>query len=113
MNIIPKYQQQAQKSGWIVKFFFILGLLQVIICIVLGVTVAPPFISELMFQMGFYTPDLRASSILIGLAVGIIVGLFSGLVFFALSQVIDDLHAIRVQTSGYVSTESDGFIQGK
>lgn len=106
--IQPRNQSEADRPGWIAKFLRFLGVVQVVGCILLGVTVGGPFLALGLSQAGIMTQDAAsASATLIGLAVGIIVGLFSSLVYFGLAQVIDDLHAIRIQTSAYTAFESD------
>ena len=114
MYIYPKYLEEAAKTGWIVKFLRFLGVVQVVGCILLGVTVGGPFLALGLSQAGIMSQDAAsASAMLLGLAAGIIVGLFSGLVYFALAQVIDDLHAIRLQTGAYVAFETDSIQMGR
>ena len=104
----PRYQKEAAKPGWIVKLLYFLGLLQVVGCAILGATVGGPIISLLLSALGVRSQTaVSGSSGLLGLIVGIIVGVLSGLVYFALSQVIDDLHALRVQSAAYVAVTVD------
>ena len=114
MLIYPKHMEETLKSGWIVKFLRVVGVLQVIGFIVLGVTLGGPYISLILSQAGIMSPDTAGiPALLIGLAAGIIAGLWSSLALFALAQAIDDLHALRIQTSAYVAFESDNVRLGK
>lgn len=112
--LFPKYMEEAAKSGWIVKMLKALGVIQVISYILLGATVGGPVIANVLVQAGILSHEAaNASATLIGLAVGILAGLISSLVFFAAAQVLDDLHALRVQTEAYVAFETDEIKMGR
>lgn len=114
MLIYPKHMEETLKSGWIVKFLRGVGVLQVIGCIVLGVLVGGPYVAVMLTQTGVMSSEAAGiPALLIGAAVGIIAGLWTSLAFFALAQVIDDLHAMRIQTGAYVAIESDDVRLGK
>ena len=64
----PKYMEQAAKSGWIVKFLRLVGVLQVSGSIILGATVGGPFIALWLSQMGIMSQEAAgASAILLAL----------------------------------------------
>lgn len=112
--LFPKYMEEAAKSGWIVKMLKTLGVLQVLGYILLGATVGGPVIANALTQAGIMSRNAAsASATLIGLAVGILAGLVSSLVFFAAAQALDDLHALRVQTEAYVAFETDEIKMGR
>ena len=114
MYIYPKYMEEAAKTGWIVKLLRFLGVVQIGGCILLGVVVGGAAMSNGLVQLGIMSREAAsASATLIGLAVGIIVGLFSSLVYFGLAQALDDLHAIRLQTGAYAAFETDNIQLGK
>ena len=114
MFIYPKYLEEASKSGWIVRTLRAFGVLQVIVSILIGATVGGQFLGVWLAQLGLMDYSAAsASATLIGIAVGIVAGLWSSLPWFALAQVIDDLHAIRLQTGAYVAFESDNVHLGK
>lgn len=114
MYIYPKYMEEAAKTGWIVKMLYFLGVAQVVGCIILGVIIGGPVLANQLTQAGIMSRDAAsASATLLGLATGIIAGLLSGLVYFALGQVIDDLHAIRLQTGAYAAFETDEIKMGR
>ena len=112
--LFPKYMEEAAKSGWIVRTLKALGVLQVIGYILLGATVGGPVLANVLAQAGIMSRQAaNASATLIGLAVGILAGLVSSLIFFAAAQALDDLHALRVQTEAYVAFETDEIKMGR
>ena len=114
MNIYPKYIEDAARSGWIVKCLTCIGVLQIAGCAILGVLFGGPFLALWLSQIGIMSQEAAsASATFIGLGVGIIVGIWSSLAVFALAQVIDDLHALRLHTAAYVAFESDDVHLGK
>ena len=113
LYIYPRNHEEAVKSGWIVKFLYFLGVMQVVLGVILGVALGGPFIATWLVTMDIMTESAASiAAVFLGVAVGLLAGLFSGLVFFALSQVIDDLHAIRVHTAGYVAVDADSIRPG-
>lgn len=114
LYIYPKNQAEAAKASWVVKLLYLLGLLQVLACAILGALVGGPFIAVTLTQLGIMDRSAAsASALFIGLAAGIIVGLITGLLFFALSQLLEDVHAIRVQTAGYLAGDADSLRPGR
>jgi drug/metabolite transporter (DMT)-like permease len=112
--IFPKYMEEAAKTGWIVRMLRVLGVLQVAGCVILGATVCRPFVALWLFQLGLMSRDAAsASAMLIGLALGILVGLVSSLIYFAAAQALDDLHALRVQTEAFAAFETDEIKMGR
>lgn len=106
--LFPKYMEEAAKSGWIVRFLKIVGVVQAVLCAAAGVFLGGPYASALIFSAGLMDRQAAsASGSLLGLAVGIVVGLWTSLPVFALAQVIDDLHALRIHTAAYVAFETD------
>ena len=91
-----------------------LGVLQVLAYILLGATVGGPVIANALVQARIMSQDAAsASAMLLGLAVGILAGLVSSLVFFAAAQALDDLHALRIQTEAFVAFETDEIKMGR
>ena len=114
MYIYPKYMEDAAKSGWIVKFLKVIGVIQVVGCIAAGLFLGSPFVMLWLEQARVMDSDAATlAAPLISLALSIFIGLFASLTTFALAQVIDDLHALRVQTSAFVAFESDNVHLGK
>ena len=108
LYIYPKDQKAAAKPTWIVVFLYLIGLLHVVGCIIVGALFGGQIIAAWLVQNGLMARDTASvSATIIGIVAGVIVGLFSGLLFFALSQVIDDIHAIRIQTAGYTAVDTD------
>lgn len=112
--LFPKYMEEAAKSGWIVKMFKALGVIQVFAGIGVGVTLGGSLLAQALVQARIMSQEAAAASaMLLGLGIGILVGLVSGLAFFAAAQALDDLHALRVQTEAYVAFETDEIKMGR
>ena len=68
MFVYPKYLEDTAKTGWIVKFLRILGVLQVSDCVIAGATLGRPFVAATLVQAGIMSMDAaNASAMLIGL----------------------------------------------
>ena len=77
LYIFPKYMEEAAKPGWIVRWLQAVGIIQVLGCIILGATVGGPLIANALTQAGVMSQEAAsASALLIGLAAGILVGLW-------------------------------------
>ena len=114
MYIYPKYLEETSKSNWIVRMLKAIGVLQVIGCAIAGAFIGGPYISLLLLSGNLMDSDAAAiAGPLLGLAVGIFAGLWTSLAVFALAQVIDDLHALRIQTEAFVAFETDEPLLGR
>ena len=105
MYIYTKNEDAASKPGWIVKVLYLLGLMQVLVCAILGAIFARPFIAVWLTRFDLSESAANSASLLIGVGAGVAVGVLSGLVYFALSQALEDLHALRVLVSSYVAID--------
>lgn len=114
MVIYTKNEDLAAKPGWIVRTLYLLGMVHVVICAALGIIFARPFVALWLYQSGVLSQELASTlGYFIGLGLGILAGMISGLVFFALSQALEDLHALRAIVSAYVAVEVDGPKKGE
>ena len=105
MVIYTKNEDLAAKPGWIVRTLYLLGCLHVLACAILGAIFLRPIIGVWLVQRGMHETDVNLISLALSVASGISVGLLSGLVYFALSQALDDLHALRTIVSSYVAVD--------
>ena len=110
MVIYTKNEDLAAKPGWIVRTLYLLGCLHVLACAILGAIFLRPIIGVWLSQFGMDYNAASSGALVIAVFAGIVVGLMSGLVYFALSQALDDLHALRTIVSSYVAVdvERDG-----
>ena len=112
--IFPKYAEETAKTTWVVKMLKALGVIQLLGCVAIGFFVGGPYISMVLVAGRIMSEDTAmVSGPLIGIAVGIIAGLWASLAAFALAQVIDDIHATRLQTAAYVAFQSDSVKLGR
>lgn len=112
--IFPKYAEETTKTTWVVKMLKALGVVQLFSWIILGWIVGGPYITNALVAGQIMSQDAaQISGHLIGLAIGIFSGLWASLAAFALAQVIDDIHATRVQTGAYVAFQSDSVKLGR
>lgn len=112
--IYPKYAEETTKSTWVVKMLKALGVIQILGCIAAGWLIGGPYIALVLAAGGIMDQDAAAiAGPLLGLAVGIFAGLWVSLTAFALAQVIDDIHATRLQTGAYIAFQSDSVKLGR
>ena len=112
--IFPKYAEETTKTTWVVKMLKALGVTQLVGWIAFGWVIGGPYISRALVVCQIMSQDAaQLSGPLIGLAIGIFSGLWASLAAFALAQVIDDIHATRLQTGAYVAFQSDSVKLGR
>lgn len=112
--LFPKYAEETAKKSWIIRTLEIYGVLTVIGAAISGFFVGGPFIAS--WLAGASIIDFNSASLggrILGFIVGIFSGLWLGLPSFALAQVIDDIHATRLQTGAYVAFQSDSVKLGR
>ena len=103
MNIFPLHKDTADKKHWVVRWLRYTGYLEVIAVVLVGIVCANnllvPLLSE-AFNITWETARLIA--VIPGGFLSFVVGLGISLPCWALSMMIDDLHALRVYNQGYV-----------
>ena len=113
--IFPKYAEETSKKSWIIRTLEIYGVLTVIGAILSGTFIGGPYIGAWFRSIFPQWPAETARDV--GIILGFIGGFFSGLWLslpaFALAMVIDDIHATRLQTGGYVAFQSDSVKLGR
>ena len=103
MNIFPIYRDNAQKRHWIVRWLRYTGFMEVASAVIVGLiysnNIGAPLVSEIL-DVSWETG--RFIAVLLGGFLSFVAGLAISLPTWALSLVIDDLHALRVYGQGYV-----------
>ena len=103
MNIFPLHRDTADKKHWVVRWLRYTGYLEVIAAVIVGLiysnNIGAPLIAELL-NISWETGRLIA--VLLGGFLSFVAGLAISLPTWALALVIDDLHALRVYSQGYV-----------
>lgn len=114
LNIYPKYVEDASKGTGLSKFLRVVGVIHVVLFTLIGATICAPFIVQLVSQLGIMSSDAASgASLLLGLVVGVFAGVWSGIPYFIISDVLDDLNAIRLHSIAYIAFESDDVQFGK
>ena len=106
MNIMPVHTYTPKDRPWVIRWLRYMGYLSVLISIIVGVIVLSPLLVQ--FVATVLNLDYNGASG-IALLLGGVAGFFGGLIvsvpYWGLAMLLDDIHAIRVQTSGYASVD--------
>ena len=111
LYIYPKYMEDANKSHWTVKLLRVFGVLQIIGCTAIGALYGAALIQTA--GLGEDLGVAGALTTILGLLIGLMVGIISSVGTWAVALVIDDIHAMRINSSAYVAFESDSVHLGK
>jgi hypothetical protein len=106
MFILPRNTALAEQPYWVVKWLRYIGFIICAGCLIAGFAygafmLAPTAQLSLGFPKGVAVP---LATLLAGL-LGYMIGLGISLPFWAMSAIMDDLHALRVYASGYVTID--------
>lgn len=106
MNIFPLHTYEPKDRPWVIRWLRYNGYLVVLISIIAGIVGLGPIFTE--FVASALNLDYNGASG-IALVLGGVAGFFGGLIvsvpYWGLAMLLDDIHAIRVQTSGYASVD--------
>lgn len=106
MNIFPLHTYELKDRPWVIRWLRYCGYLSVLISIIVGVIVLSPILVH--FVASFLNLDYNGASG-IALLLGGVAGFFGGLIisvpYWAIAMLLDDIRAIRTQTSGYASID--------
>lgn len=106
MNIMPVHTYTPKDRPWVIRWLRYMGYLSVLIGIIVGVIVLSPISTE--FVASALNLDYNSASG-IALLLGGVAGFFGGLIisvpYWAIAMLLDDIRAIRTQTSGYASID--------
>ena len=112
-NVYPKYLEDAAKTHWTVKMLYAFGVLQIILCTLIGVVFARPICYALWQVMGssLYVPDGMVA--LLGALIGLLIGIVTSVGIWAAALVIDDIHTMRLHSQAYIVVETNNPHLGK
>lgn len=104
MNISPLHTYEPKDRPWVIRWLRYMGYLSVLISIIVGIIVLSPIFTQ--FVATFYNLDYNGASGF-GYILGAVAGFFGGLIlsvpYWAIAMLLDDIRAIRAQTSGYAA----------
>lgn len=106
MNIFPIHSYEPKDRPWVIRSLRYMGYLLVIISVIVGVFFLGPGLN--VYVASALNLDYNGAS-MIALILGGLAGLLGGLAitlpYWSLAMLLDDIHAIRVQTAGYASVD--------
>ena len=103
MNVFPLHTETANRRHWVVRWLRYTGYLEVVTAVVVGLFYSYNMLAPLIALT--FSIDGTVSivlSLIVGGFVSFVIGLGISLPCWALSMMIDDLHALRVYSQGYV-----------
>ena len=103
MNIFPIQIDTAKKRHWVVRWLRFYAFFEVIVAVLAGMFYAYNLLTPMAIQLTGMDPTVCAAIVLaLGGLVSFALGLALSLPAWALSLVIDDLHALRLYHQGFV-----------
>ena len=109
MTIYPIQGANADKKHWVVKWLRYTGYLEVIAAVIAGVFYSFSMLAPLLYMATGLDPSICAVIAVVGGGfVSFVAGLAISLPAWALSMVIDDLHALRLYHQGFAVTDRQG-----
>ena len=106
MNIYPMQGADADKKHWVVKWLRYTGYLEIIAAVLVGIFYAYSLLTPLLYMATGIDPTICAVITVVGGGfISFVAGLAISLPVWALSMVIDDLHALRLYHQGFAVTE--------
>lgn len=94
------------KNRWIVNVLRIIGVAQLILCVLVGLLVGRESLSGVVYSVTQTNySDASDIGMIIGGVLGFIVGIYSTLIAWISVYILQDLHAIRLNTSAYTFIE--------
>lgn len=104
MNIMPMHEYTRKDRPWVIRWLRYCGYLLVVLSIFFGVAMIGPGLTDVLVTS--FSMDYNGASV-ISLVAGGFGGFFGGLIvtvpYWGLAMLLDDIHAIRMQTSGYAA----------
>lgn len=106
MHLVPIREDQANRRHWVVKALRFVGYIQVIVDMIIGFAVGSTFIASVLREQFYFSRDgASLFGSVIGIALGFCMGMWLTLTVWGLALVIDDIHAIRMNTAGYYTSD--------
>ena len=106
MNIFPVHTYEPKDRPWVIRMLRYLGFFEVIAAILAGIYYGGNMAGPLI-QQAFNLPSEAslAITVIFGGFVGFCAGLIITVPTWGLAMLLDDIHAIQVQTAGYVAMQ--------
>ena len=105
MKIYPIQGAVADRKHWIVRWLRYTGYMEVIAAIIVGMMFAYNLLAPLLFTLFGDRAIATGVALLLGGLGSFLAGLAITLPVWALSMVIDDLHALRLYHQGFSVTD--------
>lgn len=103
MNIFPLHKDTADKKHWVVRWLRYTGYLEVIAAVIVGLIYTYNLLTPILYMALRIDATLCAIiALVLGGFVSFVAGLAISLPAWAMSMMIDDLHAMRQYMQGYV-----------
>lgn len=106
MKVYPIQGAAADQKHWIVRSLRFTGYLELIAAVVVGMFYAYSLLTPQLFEMTGSDIAAKFGALLIGGLGSLAVGLAITMPIWALSMVLDDLHALRVYHQGFSVTDT-------
>lgn len=104
MNIFPLHPYDAKDRPWVIRLLRYIGYLVVILSTLFGFVALPPVVaSTLHIYYASSSDGMYGVAVLLGGVAGFFGGLIISVPYWAIAMLLDDIRAIRTQTSGYAS----------
>lgn len=105
MNIFPLHSYEPKDRPWVVRLLRYIGYLVVILSTLSGFTVLQPIVAANLPLYYFSNDGMYGISVLLGGILGLLGGFIVSVPYWGLAMLLDDIHAIRVQSSAYVTVD--------
>jgi len=106
MRIYPVNGIDANRRHWVVRMLRYFGYIWAVIGTIGGALYG--YRMGALFVVAYLNTSFEIGAV-VGVALGALVGFVGGLViglpFWAMSMIVDDLHALRIYASGYMTTD--------
>lgn len=107
MKIYPMNSVDANRRHWISRTLRTLGIIDVILVTVIGAWYSYAFGAIYVGEMFGTTYEIGGLvCLVVGGLVSFAVGLLLSMGLFAMALILDDLHALRIYASGYMTTDN-------
>ena len=108
MKLFALYAEETKRRHWVVRWLRYMGYFIVIGSIISAVAFSGNTLTPIFQQMFHDQSNWIAILVLVlGALFGFVGGLGLSLPLWGMALMIDDIHAIRLQTAAYVTNESE------
>lgn len=108
MNIIPINSYERKDRPWVIRMLRYMGYLMVVLIVLFGISASGTYLTPIVQNMMGNDSNAVAIVVLILGAVGsFAAGLLVSLPLWGLAMLLDDIHAIRIQTAAYLAYDAN------